>query len=127
MDEQRNIKRKNWEERTMCRNPPWEEWKKMIGGGGEKEEEVETMLALTAFVGAPVHKIRGHWAVGKCVGTVNSKGYFYCKEPSCPFSLKLSMQGSGRGCIYDAVQAVVFPHHFHSMKSRSRRKKQMLC
>ena len=79
------------------------------------------MLALTAFVGAPVHKIRGHWAVGKCVGTVNSKGYFYCKEPSCPFSLKLSKQGSGRGCIYDAVQAVVFPHHFHSMKSRSRR------
>ena len=65
-------------------------------------------------------KIKGHWAVGEWVGTVNSRGYFYCGEESCPFSLKLNKQGSGRGCTYDAVQYEVFPHHFHSMKSRSR-------
>ena len=101
-------------------NPPWGEMEGTMGTEAETEEE-EMIMGLKAYVGAPVHKIRGHWAVGKCVGTVNSQGYFYCKEPSCPFSLKLNKQGSGRGCTYDVVQAVVFPHHFHAMKSRSRR------
>ena len=63
-----------------------------------------------------VRRIGGHWAVGLCDGFVNSQGYFYCGEPSCPFSVKLVKVGRGRGCTYKSIDSLLFPHHLHSEK-----------
>ena len=104
----------------MEENPPWEDMANMNVGEQRTTINEENGEGETCVENEVVHKIRRHWAVGQCVGTINSRGYFYCEEKSCPFSLKLNKHGSGRGCMYDAVQYAVFPHHFHAMKSRSR-------
>ena len=67
-----------------------------------------------------IQRVRGHLVVDGCIGTVNARGYFYCNEPSCPFSLKLNKRGVGRGSSYDSIQALVFPHHLHEMKTNTR-------
>ena len=74
----------------------------------------------TPLAASRIQRVRGHLVVDGCIGTANSRGYFYCHERSCPFSLKLNKRGVGRGCSYDSIGTVVFPHHLHEMKTNTR-------
>ena len=98
----------------------------VVGGPGDETfsstqpPSRNTTLHVPCTLETPVHRVGGHWAVGHCVGSVNSQGYFYCGEPSCPFSVKLVKVGRGRGCTYKSIESLVFPHHLHSEKNKGK-------
>ena len=73
-------------------------------------------------IDADVVHARGRWFVGGCPGIVGTGGYFYCKEKSSPFSLKLRRSVVDGSPTYVSVEKILFPHHYHEAKDKTRKK-----